>query len=168
MDPKSKRAVTKARKAKSRRVRRQRSAIREGSFARAALSSTSQVVSLPTKFEKFPNLPIEIQRKIWTYLEPKPLIIAPKSNYSADAFCLSYWRKVPILLQICKATREEYLAKEGVTKGHITFTLCRGISKLPFEVSIYVALDYDLVVVQENCVGEFDIVADIVKPIADG
>lgn len=105
------------------------------------------------KFEFFPKLPIEIRFKIWGYVEPEPCVIEPKGT-RRDKYA-TYSRKVPALLQVCRETRAEYLAKPGVTKNHITFTLCRGMSKWPWETAIYVALEHDLVVIHDWCIGKY-------------
>jgi len=105
------------------------------------------------KFEFFPKLPVEIRFKIWGYIEPKPCVIEPK-GVGSDMYT-TYSRKVPALLQVCRETRAEYLAKPGVIKNHITFTLCHSMSKWPWETAIYVALEHDLVVIHESCIGKY-------------
>lgn len=100
--------------------------------------------SSKVKFPFFKKFPIEIRLRIWGYLEPAPLIIKPLApNIGRHR----YVRAVPILLQICRETRTEYITRVDGPKSHITYTLCNSLGDWPQKKKIWVSLEKDSIVI---------------------
>ena len=100
--------------------------------------------SSKAKFPFFKKFPIEIRLRIWGYLEPAPLIIKPLApNIGRHR----YVRAVPILLQICRETRTEYITRVDGPKSHITYTLCNSLGDWPQKKKIWVSLEKDSIVI---------------------
>ena len=97
------------------------------------------------KFPSFKKFPIEIRLRIWSYLEPAPVIIKPLAPFVGRH---RYIRPVPVLLQICRETRTEYIARADGPKDHITYTLCNDLGAWwPRNKKIWVSLEQDSVVI---------------------
>jgi hypothetical protein len=60
---------------------------------------------MPETFTKFPDLPPEIQREIWTYLLPGPRVIHIMGSPRAEGQCFVDMIENPLLLRICQESR---------------------------------------------------------------
>jgi hypothetical protein len=96
------------------------------------------------EFPYFKKFPIEVRLKIWGYLEPEPVIIKPLAPFIGRH---RYIRPVPVLLQICRETRTEYITRADGPKDHITYTLCNDLGAWPRYKKIWVSLEEDSVVI---------------------
>jgi hypothetical protein len=68
-------------------------------------SNSPPLDSMPETFTKFPDLPLEIQREIWTYLLPGPRVIHIMGSPSAKGQCFVDPIEIPLLLRICQESR---------------------------------------------------------------
>ncbi|CAG8973695.1 hypothetical protein HYALB_00006966 [Hymenoscyphus albidus] len=107
--------------------------------------------SLPlTKFTLFPELPTEIQLRIWGFASPPAYYLVCKDNHT----CIPtptlkrlyyYNRPVPAVLQVCQQSREEFLHQDGVQKDHPTYKLCRNIVNGQSARPVYISMEQDIV-----------------------
>jgi hypothetical protein len=119
----------------------------------------------PDKFGRFCELPIEIRFKIWLLVadEPEPVVVCcptlPASNPKDPKQCdgciqgltdrlraVRRWT-MPLMLQVCRETRHEFITRIDQHPTHPTYHLCQGIARNKYrrEAKLYANLDIDIV-----------------------
>jgi hypothetical protein len=107
-----------------------------------------------TEFKLFDKLPTDVRYIIWDLYwtsmdEPETLVCCP-SLLQSRLISARPPRPVPLILQICRETRYEYLAQIGTVKSHPTYRLCGGLSINPHrrDVRLYVNMKADIVLAE--------------------
>lgn len=78
------------------------------------------------QFHCFGKLAIELRIRIYSLIEPDPVLIspcAPEGLYKRWSSENSLSPNVPVVLQICRESRYEFLATETPTRNHRTYKL---------------------------------------------
>jgi hypothetical protein len=106
------------------------------------------------EFTCFPKLPIELRFRIYTFIASDKALITAECGIAIykrmDAELRdgmkSATRGVPVVLHICKESREEFLSKMKPKTAHRTYTLCKNITLNKASNNIYVSLEEDTLV----------------------
>lgn len=102
-------------------------------------------------FQLFGQLPIEIRYMIWnlTLNATRPSLICD-SEYLDDKNLLRHYRPVPVVLQICRETRKEFMTKKGGRSQRYSYHLCDGLAVNPYrnDFKLYAIPEIDVVFAQ--------------------
>ncbi|CAG8957759.1 hypothetical protein HYFRA_00000097 [Hymenoscyphus fraxineus] len=103
-----------------------------------------------TKFTLFPELPTEIQLRIWGFASPPAYYLVCKDNHTwiptpTLKRLYYYSRPVPAVLQVCQQSREEFLHQDGVQKDHPTYKLYHNIVNCQSARPVYISMEQDIV-----------------------
>lgn len=105
------------------------------------------------KFHLFSQLPVEIRYKIWhLIIVDDSATLVCELRYPGLDQTRKYSRKVPVILQVCRETRQEFTYETGVTKWHAVYSLCSGLSPNPYrhDVRLYANMKKDIVLGKTN------------------
>jgi hypothetical protein len=104
------------------------------------------------KFHLFSQLPVEIRYKIWHLIVDDSATLVCGLRYPRLDPTRKYFRKVPVILQVCRETRQKFTYETGVTKWHAAYSLCSGLSPNPYrhDVRLYANMKKDIVLGKTN------------------
>jgi hypothetical protein len=109
------------------------------------------------EFTLFPTLPPELRRKIWALAAPPPTFIRKPwrdpdtdlhKNFNAPCRRVN---GIPAVLHGCQESRNEFLCQDSATKTHPTYTFVQGVFTTEPEYGFYVALQHDILFVEDEC-----------------